>query len=71
MISGAIRERSIRYMRQILVDFLLSRRKGMFGCTETHVHANVVAEQLQRISHTDLPEQAPVVAVVAMSRADS
>lgn len=71
IISGAMRETIMRYKRQRLVDALLSRRKGTFGCTETHVQANVVAKQLQRMSHRDLLEQAPIDAVVAISRADS
>lgn len=71
IISGAMRETSIRYKRQRLVDALLSRRKGTFGCTETHVQANVVAKQLQRMSHSDLLEQAPIDAVVAISKADT
>lgn len=72
IISGAMRETIMRYKRQRLVDALLSRRKGTFGCTETHVQANVVlAKQLQRMSHSDLLEQAPIDAVVAISKVDT
>lgn len=69
MISGAMSERSIRYKRQRLVEALPSRKNGIFGCTETQVQAKVVAKQLHRMSHSDRPTQAPVDAVVAMSKA--
>lgn len=40
----------------------------MLGCTDTQVHANVVAKQLHRMSQIDLPAHAPVDAVVVTSK---
>lgn len=40
----------------------------MLGCTDTQVHANVVAKQLHRMSHSDLPMHALVDAVVVTSK---
>lgn len=43
----------------------------MLGCTETQVHANVVAKQLHRMSQSDLPAHAPIDAVVVTSESGS
>lgn len=49
----------------MIIPLLLSRRKGIFGCTHTQVQANVVAKQLQIISHIVLSLRAS--AIVALS----
>ena len=56
--SGASSASTIRNIRLFRTIQLVSSRNGTFGCTETHVTANVVARQLQRMSHTVRPASA-------------
>ena len=58
--SGARRASTIKNIRLFRTIQLVSSRNGTFGCTDTHVTANVVARQLQRMSQTVRPASAPV-----------
>ena len=59
--SGASSASTIKKIRLFRIIQLVSSRPGTFGCTETHVTANVAATQLQRISHTVRPVPTSVV----------
>lgn len=53
--SGARIEKNMRKMRRPIIVHFPSPLNGIFGCTDTHVHANVVARQLHNISRTVRP----------------
>lgn len=55
MNSGARTEKNIRKSLLFKRVHFPSFTSGTFGWTETHVHANVVARQLHRMSHIVLP----------------
>lgn len=68
MISGARKEIIVKYKRSHIlafVDDLCFWNHGIFGCTETQVHANVVAKQLQRMFQSVLSVDMPVAIVIS------
>lgn len=52
MSSGAIRAKIMRCIFRPKITHSPSPKNGIFGCTETQVHANVVAIQLYRMLST-------------------
>lgn len=68
MISGAMRERNMKYVRQVSEEILLSRMKGIFGWTEIQVHVNVVVRQLHRMTQSDRFPYVPAVEAISIAR---
>lgn len=68
MISGATKEIIVKYMRNHILAFVENFRpwkQGIFGCTETQVHANVVAKQLHKMLQSVRSADVPVAIVIS------